>query len=100
MERTLPTGEAVNELAIATYDCPTDFAMETRSGPTPFAYHFHFSPDGHATRLSATVEADLRSAADVLAPLARIALRRGVEDNLATLKNLLEAGGRTQHTHT
>jgi uncharacterized protein YndB with AHSA1/START domain len=90
MERTLPTGTAVNGLEIVADEPPTAFAIRTTSGPTPFIYRYRFAADDHATVVRLQGEAELGHAADFLAPLARRALQRGVDDNLATLKAILE----------
>lgn len=90
MERTLQTGRAVNGLEIVAHEPPTAFAIRTTSGPTPFLYRFRFAPDDRATVVRLQGEAELGHVGGLLAPLARRALKRGVEDNLATLKAMLE----------
>jgi uncharacterized protein YndB with AHSA1/START domain len=90
MERTLPTGRAVNKLEIVAHEPPTAFAIRTTSGPTPFLYRFRFAPTDRATVVRLRGEAELGRVGDLLAPLARRALQRGVDDNLATLKAILE----------
>jgi hypothetical protein len=47
-------------------------------------------PDYRATVVRLQGEAELGGAGELLAPLARRALQRGVDDNLATLKAILE----------
>jgi hypothetical protein len=58
MERKLPCGRAQNELEILDRDRPTEFAMRTTSGPTPFVYRYRFDSDGATTvaHLAAEVE--------------------------------------------
>jgi uncharacterized protein YndB with AHSA1/START domain len=92
MERNLPIGRAVNELEIVSRKRPTEFAIRTTSGPTPFGYRFLFTPADGATLIQVVAEADLGGAAELLAPLTRRAVRRGVDHNLATLKTILETG--------
>jgi uncharacterized protein YndB with AHSA1/START domain len=94
MERTLPTGRAVNGLEIVAHEPPTAFAIRTASGPTPFLYRFRFAPNDRATVIRLQGEAELGHVGDLLAPLARRALQRGVDDNLATLKAILEQAPR------
>jgi uncharacterized protein YndB with AHSA1/START domain len=91
LERELPTGRAENELEVVACERPTSFAIRTNSGPTPFGYRFRFTPEGAATIIQVDAEADLGAAADLLAPLVRRAVQRGVDDNLAALKTILEA---------
>lgn len=91
MERRLPAGRAVNTLEIAQA-APGLLTIRTTSGPTPFSYELHFLADGRATVIRLHGEADLGGAADLLAPLVSRGVQRGVDDNLATLKAILEAG--------
>jgi hypothetical protein len=92
MERDLPTGRAQNDLEVFARDRPTEFGIRTTSGPTPFSYHYEFSAANGETvvRLDAVVE--LGGPAALLGPLAGRAVRRGVDDNFAELKRILEAG--------
>jgi uncharacterized protein YndB with AHSA1/START domain len=90
MERNLPSGRVVNELKIVSRERPSEFAIQTTSGPTPFSYHFRFTPTGRSTLIQVDAEADLGAAADLLAPLVRRAVQKGVDENLATLKTILE----------
>src|SRR2546425_694413 len=89
----LPT---VYLVELVSCERPSEFAFRTTSGPTPFGYHFRFTPAGGATLIQIEAEADLGSAADLLAPLARRAVKKGVDENLATLKTILEIGGERQ----
>ena len=88
MERELPTGRAVNELEIVAHERPREFAIRTTSGPTPFHYRYRFSAErgGTVVHLDAVVELE-----GLLAQLARRALKKGVDDNLAALRQILEA---------
>lgn len=90
MERTLPTGKALNELEVIALEPTANFAIRTTSGPTPFLYQFRFEPDGDATIVRLRGQAELGSLANVFGRLARRALQRGVDDNLAALKTILE----------
>lgn len=92
MERALPSGHAINELEIVTCDPPSEFAIRTRSGPTPFRYRYRFSARNGGTVVRLDAEVELGRAAALLPQLARHAVKRGVDANLATLKELLEAG--------
>jgi uncharacterized membrane protein len=90
MERQLPTGRAVNELKIVNRERPTEFAIRTTSGPTPFVYFYEFSAENGVTVVRLEAEVELDGVASILAQLARRAVRRGVDANLGTLKRLLE----------
>jgi uncharacterized protein YndB with AHSA1/START domain len=90
MSRMLPTGRAVNGLEIVAHEPPTAFAIRTTSGPTPFLYRFRFASADRATVVRLQGDAELGHVGNLLGPLARRALRRGVDDNLATLKAILQ----------
>jgi uncharacterized protein YndB with AHSA1/START domain len=38
IEWELPTGRAINELEVVTREPPSEFAIRTTAGPTPFLY--------------------------------------------------------------
>jgi ligand-binding SRPBCC domain-containing protein len=91
MERELPRGRVQNELEMFARELPSQFGIRTTSGPTPFRYRYTFSTaDGQTVvHLDAVVELD--GAAALLGPLAGHAVKRGVDDNFAELKRILEA---------
>ena len=74
MERNLPTGRAHNDLELFGRRQPGEFGIRTTSGPTPFTYRYA-----------------LDGVAGLLGPVAGRAVKRGVDDNFAELKRLLEA---------
>ena len=90
MERRLPSGPAVNELRIVAIVRPREFAIRTTSGPTPFTYVYRFSADNGETIVRLNAEVELEGVASLLPQVARRAVRRGVDDNLASLKVILE----------
>jgi ligand-binding SRPBCC domain-containing protein len=90
MERQLPTGRAVNELKIVALDRSTEFAIRTTSGPTPFSYVYRFSAENGETVVRLDAEVELDGVASLRRQLARRAVKRGVDDNFATLKGILE----------
>ena len=90
MERRLPTGRAVNELKIVGSERPREFAIRTMSGPTPFSYVYRFSAENGETVVRLDAEVELEGVASLLPQLARRAVKKGVDDNLATLKEILE----------
>ena len=91
MQRLLPAGSATNELEIVTLRPPEELAIRITKGPTPFVYRYEFATTGAGTlvRLYADVQvgggASLRS-------LAAQAVKRGVNANFATLRDILERG--------
>jgi uncharacterized protein YndB with AHSA1/START domain len=90
MERELPTGRAVNQLEVVASERPREFAIRVTAGPTPFLYHYRFSATNGETVLSLHAEVRLPPTAAFLPQLARRAVKKGVEDNFAILKTILE----------
>jgi uncharacterized protein YndB with AHSA1/START domain len=90
MERRLPTGRAVNEMEIVALERPREFAIHTTSGPTPLLYRYLFSSDGEDTLVKLDAQVELHGAAALVPQLARRAVKNGVDENLATLKGILE----------
>ena len=91
MTRDLTTGRAENELEITSLEPPHEFAIRTLSGPTPFVYRYRLTPNNGSTLLELDAEVELSGAAALLGPLARRAVKGGVEENFATLKSVLES---------
>lgn len=90
MERELPTGRAENELEVVAWERPKEFAIHTTSGPTPFVYRYSFASKNGETLVELAAAFELGGVAALVAPLARRAVREGVDDNFATLKMILE----------
>ena len=90
MQRQLPTGHATNQLEIVACTRPQEFAIRTTTGPTPFRYRYRFAADNGHTIVHLDVQLELSGLAAFASPLARRAVKRGVDDNLATLKHNLE----------
>jgi uncharacterized protein YndB with AHSA1/START domain len=90
MERELPTGRAVNELEVVASQRPREFAIRTTAGPTPFLYCYHFSRERGETVVRLDAEVELQGTAALLPAIARRLVKNGVDDNLATLKLILE----------
>jgi ligand-binding SRPBCC domain-containing protein len=91
LERELPTGSAVNELEVVASEPPREFAIRTTAGPTPFLYRYQFSAENGETVMKLEAEVELPGAAAFLPRLTRRLVKNGVNDNLATLKRILEA---------
>jgi uncharacterized protein YndB with AHSA1/START domain len=90
MERELPSGSARNELEIFVREHPTDFGIRTTSGPTPFSYRYAFSAANAETVVQIDAVVELNGATALLGPLVARAVKRGVDDNFAELKRVLE----------
>lgn len=91
MERRLGTGRAVNELEIVGTEAPHEFAIRTTSGPTPFLYRYSFSPEGDETVVQLNALFELNGVGTFVPQLAQRAVKKGVDDNLAALKRILES---------
>jgi hypothetical protein len=92
MERDLPTGPAENRLEVVSRHEPTEFAIRTTSGPTPFVYRYELSEEEDGTNVQLDAQVDLGGVATIIGPLARRAVMKGVDDNFRALKRLLESG--------
>jgi uncharacterized protein YndB with AHSA1/START domain len=92
MQRRLPTGPATNELEVLTRRPPGELAIRTTAGPTPFTYRYEFTTSGPRTLVRLGAEVTLGGGAALLGPLAAHAVKRGVDANLATLREILERG--------
>lgn len=88
--RALPTGRAENDLEVVDRESPTAFAIRTTSGPTPFVYRYRFTPQDGATIVQLDANVELGGVAGLLGPLARRVVQNGVDENLASLKRILE----------
>lgn len=91
MTRQLPSGQAENELEVTAYERPRQFTIRTLSGPTPFVYRYALARSDGGTLLELDAEVELPAPAALVGPLARRAVKRGVDENFATLKRILEA---------
>jgi uncharacterized protein YndB with AHSA1/START domain len=89
MWRRLPAGRVSNELEIRT-PAPGELSLRTISGPTPFDYRYVFAATDAGTRITLRAEVRLGAAADLAGPLAARAVKRGVDANLRTLREVLE----------
>lgn len=91
MERTLPTGRAVNELEVVEREPPRAFAIRTTRGPTPFLYRYRFSAEEGETVLKLEAEVELPGASALVPAIGRRLIKSGVDDNFTALKQILEA---------
>ncbi|MFJ9029488.1 SRPBCC family protein [Streptomyces sp. NPDC102274] len=93
VHRDLPGGAVLNDLAITSYSDGDEVTFTSLSGPTPFVYRYRVQPVRDATQL--TLEGTISAAglpgpAGHLGPLAERLFKRGMRDNLGTLKRILE----------
>jgi hypothetical protein len=81
MTRQLPSGGATNQRAMVANDQPHEFAIRTTSGPTSFHCRYRVALDDGKTigRLDAQVELD--GVVAFMPQLARLAVKRGGDDN-------------------
>jgi uncharacterized protein YndB with AHSA1/START domain len=100
MERELPNRRVRNDLEIFAHGYPAEFGIRTTSGPTPFSYRYGFSSDKGDTVVQLDGVFELDGVAGLLGPLAGRAVKRGVDDNLDELKDILETTPRrASHPH-
>jgi uncharacterized protein YndB with AHSA1/START domain len=90
MERELPNGRAVNRLDVVASEAPHELAIRASAGPTPFLYRYRLASKNGETIVKLDAEVELPGAASFIPQLARRAIKSGVDDNLATLKRILE----------
>ncbi len=89
MRRRLPTGETENGLEVIEFKPPTNFAVRTTSGPTPFTYRYRFAEADGATVVALAGDLELGG---VFSLVPARAFLHGVDANLTTLRQLLERG--------
>jgi hypothetical protein len=91
MSRRLPQGDVDDELEVVTIDPPRELVLRTIGGATPFTYRYTLSArhDG-GTLLQLVAEVQLGPTAELLGPVARRAVRHGIDDNLQTLRAILD----------
>jgi uncharacterized protein YndB with AHSA1/START domain len=95
MQRQLPTGPATNRLEIVAREQPRELAIRTTDGPTPFLYRYQFAAENGETVVQLDAQIELDGLANLMPHLARPAVKKGIDANLATLKHILETHRRT-----
>jgi Polyketide cyclase / dehydrase and lipid transport len=98
MERDLPSGRVRNDIKIFAHEYTAVFGIRTTSGPTPFSNRYGFSSDHGETVVQLDGAFELNGVATLSGPLAGRAVKRGVEDNLDELKNIIETTPRLPRT--
>ena len=92
MTRQLPNGRSDNTIEVSNYKPSSKLTIRTTTGPTPFVYHYSFEPKKETTEVSLRTEIEEEGLPFKLPNfLASRAIKRGVNDNLKTLKSILEA---------
>jgi uncharacterized protein YndB with AHSA1/START domain len=77
-------------MKIEAFEPPRRFALQVTSGPVPFHVEQTVEPDGTGSRVSVTIEGEPGGFFKLADPLVERAVRRELEGNLATLKDILE----------
>jgi uncharacterized protein YndB with AHSA1/START domain len=80
-------------IRIEAYEPPRRFAIQVTSGPVPFHVEQTVEPEGTGSRISVVIEGEPGGFFKLAEPLVERAVRREIEGNLATLKDILEARG-------
>jgi carbon monoxide dehydrogenase subunit G len=73
------------------YEPPRKFAIESTSGPVQFHVHQTYEPEGAGARINIVMEGEPGGFFKLAEPLVERAIRREMEANFATLKDILEA---------
>lgn len=92
--RSLPGGRAINDVEITEYEPNRRITVESRQGPTPFRYTYTLEPIGDGTLLTLNGRisgAGLARPAAHLGTVATQLFKRGMKQNLDTLKSRVES---------
>lgn len=93
--RTLGSLAAVNDVEVTAFEADRMLEITSVSGPTPFVYRFELEPAAEGThlRLDGMISGEgLGGPVALLRPLAEKFFERGMRENLATFRRLVEAG--------
>ena len=77
-------------MRIEAFEPPRRFALQVTSGPVPFHVEQTVEPEGAGSRVAVTIEGEPGRFFKLADPLVERAVRRELEGNLATLKDILE----------
>jgi uncharacterized protein YndB with AHSA1/START domain len=78
-------------MRIEEYEPPRTFALQVTSGPVPFHVQQTTEPEGEGTRISVVIEGEPGGFFKLAEPLVERAVKRELEGNTETLKDILEA---------
>ena len=90
ISRQLPGGTTEDIVRTLEFDPPRVFAFGTDSGRTPFRYRYSLEGDEAATTVHLDAAIELSGPASLLGPVATLAFKRGMQDNLDALRRILE----------
>lgn len=91
--RQLGGNDAINEVEVTAIEPNRALELKSVSGPTPFVYRYNVEPasDGTLLRLDGAISGrGLDGPMALLRPMAERLFRRGMVENLASLKRLIE----------
>ena len=80
-------------IRIEAYEPPRRFAIQVTSGPVPFHVEQTVEPESAGSRLYVLIEGEPGGFFKLAEPLVERTVRRELEGNLATLKDILETRG-------
>jgi uncharacterized protein YndB with AHSA1/START domain len=80
-------------IRIEEYEPPRRFALQVTSGPVPFHVLQTVEPAGEGSRVHVVMEGEPGRFFKLAEPLVERAVRRELEGNFATLKDILESRG-------
>ncbi len=75
---------------VTAYEPPRRFTHQSTAGSFPISYDYHFEPAGAETQLTLRLDAEEGGFFKLAAPLVAAAARRQVQNDLTTLKDILE----------
>jgi uncharacterized protein YndB with AHSA1/START domain len=79
-------------MRIEAHEPPRRFALQVTSGPVPFHVEQTIEPEGDGSRISVVMEGEPGGFFKLAEPLVERAVKRELDGDLATLKDILEAG--------
>ena len=89
--RQLPQGRVEAIVEVLEFDPPRLFTFGTSQGTTPFSYQYVLEEKNGVTVIRLNGQIELSGAARFVSPLTTQAFKRGMQSNLETLKQLVEA---------
>jgi uncharacterized protein YndB with AHSA1/START domain len=81
-----------SELEVTEWEPDRRMTSDTKRGPFPLRQRFTFTPEGQGTRVDLTIDVESKGFFKVAEPLFVALGKRQYESDLATLKDLMEAG--------
>ncbi len=78
---------------ITAWNPPQSFSTQNAGGPFPIAFHYTFDSSGEGTRIAVVTEGEPGGFFKVAAPVFEQLAKRQIQNDLETLKALLENPG-------